>query len=180
LFASFIEMFNMSLAAKIQSILTVPSVVASTIGAQFFLAAGVLILLIQGMHFFWMPLSVTRGMGVGASLLWGGAWVFHLTTSQQVLWLAVLCIAAGVAILPPTYLALLRQQGSSQSYGQRAGWLSAYHTLGFAVGGGLAALCFAWNDGLVGLVLVGLSSLLLVLSLRPSWLRILRPNEVLQ
>lgn len=64
---------------------------------------------------------------------------------ERELWLAISFISAGVALIQPGHLALVHTLFPTEKLGKEIGILSSGNTIGYAFGGGLAALLLGVN-----------------------------------
>lgn len=103
----------------------------------------------------------------GASGLLLGSIVLLMSSTDLMLYGAVLLMSIGIALITPSYTSVLSIR-STGDQGQSAGNLSAAHTLGYAAGGGLSAIGLSLSIQLPFL-LAFIISLAIFATLRPVY-----------
>lgn len=142
LFTSFIGILNFSLASVLKKTFALSGADASVLMSQVLLVSAVLAVLTQalGKILFKNPWQGALILGA-VSLLCGTLFLGHMSSWNH-LWLAMGFLSIGISLIPPCYLALMVSRGSELHLGRRAGLAAAANTLGYTLGGALAAATF--------------------------------------
>lgn len=141
-FSAFAEAMNSSLGGNLKHFFSLDAQATSQLAARLLLFASLGIVAVQILTRFFSKLPLRAGLGIGVGALILGSAVFAGLDSHAELWIAMSLFVIGAGLVPPFYLSLLRRNCPASQYGARAGWVGSAHTVGFALGGGLAALVF--------------------------------------
>ncbi len=160
-FAIYLELIHSSLAGKIERVFNLTGERAAEQSAILFVSVIFIIVLIQLCLLFVKEIPSDKGRQVGALFMVIGGILFSVFSNLWQLYVAVLLLAVGLALVPMFNLAKLKTIYGSRGYSEKAGWISSYYTLGYSIGGLLAAFSFLFKaEVLLGILLL-LGSLLL-------------------
>lgn len=168
-FTCFVETLNSSLGGSLQAVFQLPPLTASSWTAQILLSATIGVAIVQIFARVFSRMKVSFGLLLGSLCLLTGALVFTLTRPSlpQALWVAIGFFVIGIGLIPPFYLSALRRQNSNKAnHGRQAGFIGLAHTLGYAFGSALAAASFYFGALQTGLILCGLSLILVLFSVK--------------
>lgn len=145
LFTIFIGILNFSLAAILKKTFALSSVDSSVLMAQVLLISAILAVLTQGLGKVLFKNPWQGSFVLGALGLLGGALLLGEMSSYAELWGAIAMLSLGIALLPPSYLSLMASHNKDTQLGRRTGLVGAANTLGYTLGGALAATTFQIN-----------------------------------
>ncbi|WP_413584638.1 MFS transporter [Bdellovibrio sp. HCB274] len=141
LFTSFIGILNSSLAVILKHSFSLSSQESGLLMAKLLLASAVIAVVTQflGRMLFKNPWQ--GALVIGALMLFVGAVLLQVMNMQSQLWTAIFFLSVGIALVPPCYLTLMTTvDAENMGLGRKAGIVSAANTIGYAVGGALAAI----------------------------------------
>ncbi|WP_413581981.1 MFS transporter [Bdellovibrio sp. HCB288] len=165
LFTSFIGILNSSLAVILKHSFSLSSQDSGLLMAKLLLVSAVIAVATQfmGRMFFKNPWQGALVLGVLTLLV--GSVLLLVMNMQSHLWAAIFFLSVGIALVPPCYLTLMTTVDSVHlGLGRKAGIVSAANTIGYAVGGSLAAItlkaqAFSLESLMVFLVLLMMVSI---------------------
>jgi MFS family permease len=85
-------------------------------------------------------------LNLGAISIIIGAFTLSEANTLNEVWIAIFIVSIGFALIPPVYLNLFSKKTSNEAfYGKKIGIASIAHSLGYALGTGIAALSLKMN-----------------------------------
>jgi MFS family permease len=168
LFTSFIGILNSSLAVILKHSFSLSSQDSGVLMAKLLLVSSVIAVVTQflGRMFFKNPWQ--GALVVGALTLLAGAVLLQVMNMESQLWTAIVFLSVGIALVPPCYLTLMTTVDPQHvGLGRKAGIVSAANTIGYAVGGALAAVTlkikvFSLETLLIALVVLMMVSIVVL------------------
>ncbi|MBO9665245.1 MAG: MFS transporter [Bdellovibrio sp.] len=141
LFTSYIGILNSSLAVILKHSFSLTSQDSGVLMAKLLLVSSAIAVGTQflGKMFFRNPWQ--GAMVIGAATLLVGSTLLGMMQTQNQLWSAIFFLSIGIALIPPCYLTLMTSvDPESLGLGRKAGIVSAANTIGYTIGGALAAI----------------------------------------
>jgi hypothetical protein len=137
LFACYAEALNSSLGGALSAWHSLPATEAAQWMAKILLVTSLAVLAAQATARLLFAKDWGKLMAAGLCGLLSGSLLLASAPVGVWLWVSVALLSLGFGFLPPAYFAALHaREGGAKG----AGWLASAHTLGYALGGGLAAL----------------------------------------
>lgn len=103
---------------------------------------------------------------IGAFTLFCGAMGFALGTTSTQIWMSMMVVSIGIAMIPPSYLTLTTFYSPSIERGKKFGMINAANTIGYTVGGFFTAITlkiFSHNLALIITTSVLVSAIVLTI-----------------
>ncbi len=140
LFTCFLETTSFTLAASLREVLELSGQSAGKKTAELLLVCvfGAVVVQLAGRKLLRNLPGMALALGIGGLFL--GAVRLHTASTPMHFQAAMVCLAVGIGWIPPVTLSLLNRGRDASTRGARAGLISAVTTLGYALGGGLAAV----------------------------------------
>ncbi|WP_246845630.1 MFS transporter [Bdellovibrio sp. ZAP7] len=168
LFTSFIGILNSSLAVILKHSFSLSSQDSGILMAKLLLVSAIIAVATQflGRMFFKNPWQ--GALVLGALTLLAGSILLQVMNLESQLWTAIVFLSVGIALVPPCYLTLMTAVDPEHvGLGRKAGIVSAANTIGYAVGGALAAFTlkikiFSLETLLVSLVVLMMVSIVIL------------------
>ncbi|UYL07612.1 MFS transporter [Bdellovibrio sp. SKB1291214] len=168
LFTSFIGILNSSLAVILKHSFSLSSQDSGVLMAKLLLVSSVIAVVTQflGRMFFKNPWQ--GALVIGALTLLVGSVLLQVMNLESQLWTAIVFLSVGIALVPPCYLTLMTMVDPQHvGLGRKAGIVSAANTIGYAVGGAMAALTlkiklFSLETLLIALVVLMMVSIVVL------------------
>ncbi|WP_413557628.1 MFS transporter [Bdellovibrio sp. HCB209] len=163
LFTSFIGILNSSLAVILKHSFSLSSEDSGLLMAKLLLVSAVIAVATQfvGRMFFKNPWQ--GALVLGALTLLVGSVLLYLMNAPAQLWMAIVFLSIGIALVPPCYLTLMTTVDPQHvGLGRKAGIVSAANTIGYAVGGVLAAITLKIQIFSLEILLISLVALMMI------------------
>lgn len=150
----FVGVLHSSLGEIIKSSLNLTSLLAAEVMAKLLLVGSLSMAFVQltGKHF--LALSWKRSLYIGAMAVLIGAIQLIFISEEYHAWIALIFVSIGIALIQPGNLSQLREVSSKDRYSQNVGLLSSGNTIGYAIGGGIAATTFGNNMAILIVALI--------------------------
>lgn len=168
LFTSFIGILNSSLAVILKHSFSLSSQDSGVLMAKLLLVSSGIAVVTQllGRMLFKNPWQ--GALVIGALTLLAGSVLLQVMNMESQLWTAIVFLSVGIALVPPCYLTLMTMVDPQHvGLGRKAGIVSAANTIGYAVGGALAAVTlkikiFSLETLLIALVVLMMVSIVVL------------------
>lgn len=167
IFTTFIGILNFSLASILKSAFILSSTEASHLMAQVLLGSALFAVAIQavGRKAFKNPWQGSLLIGAGGLL--AGSVLLGAMASYGTMWGAIGLLSVGIALIPPSYLSLIASSSEGHHLGRKTGLAAAANTLGYTLGGLVAAMTFKLSPlAMPGVLIV----VVLLISANIAWL----------
>lgn len=140
LFTCFIGTLHNTFGIHIKELFDLDSAATSILMAKFLLGSSVMAVISQFLSkkFFNDPWQ--GPLIIGAFCLFCGAMGFALGSTNLQIWMSMLVISVGIAMIPPSYLTITTIFSPASSRGKKFGMINAANTIGYTVGGILTAV----------------------------------------
>lgn len=140
LFTGFIGTLHNTFGVHIKELFSLNAADTSILMAKFLLGSSVMAVVTQilSKKFFNDPWQ--GPLIIGAIALFCGAMGFALGTTNTAIWISMMVISIGIAMLPPSYLTLTTYFSPESERGKKFGMINAANTIGYTVGGIFTAL----------------------------------------
>lgn len=146
LLTTFTGVLHSSLSETVKMAFNLTSLDASEFMAKILLAGTVAMALIQLLGRFLSARSQwKRTLILGIVALVMGSGILFMMTEEYQAWISVIFISIGIALIQPSNLTMLHATSSQNNLSKNIGLLASGNTIGYAVGGGLAALFLGQN-----------------------------------
>jgi MFS family permease len=144
-FTGFIGVMHSTLGNHLKIIFNIKGQDATILMAKIILVISILGFFIQylssKLNFSWFSM-----LNLGAISIIIGAFTLSEANSLNEVWIAIFIVSIGFALIPPVYLNLFSKKTSNEAfYGKKIGIASIAHSLGYALGTGIAALSLKMN-----------------------------------
>lgn len=140
-FALYLGLLHSSLGGKIVQDLTLDPHAASAFMAKLLLSGTMIMALVQIFGGMFFKNNWRLPLFVGISSMVTGALLISFSPMEMSYWLGIALISFGLAFIQPSNVTFMESLGlSNETRGQRLGQLASFNTLGYALGGVLAAI----------------------------------------
>lgn len=140
LFTSFVGTLHNTFGVHIKELFSLDSTQTSVLMAKFLLGSSIMAVVTQyaSKKFFNDPWQ--GPLIIGAFTLFCGAMGFALGTSSIQIWISMIVVSIGIAMIPPSYLTLTTVFAPTTERGKQFGMVNAANTIGYTAGGIFTAL----------------------------------------
>lgn len=140
LFTCFIGTLHNTFGLHIKELFDLDAPATSILMAKFLLGSAVMAVVSQfvSKRFFNDPWQ--GPLIIGAFTLFCGAMGFALGTTSSQIWMSMMVVSIGIAMIPPSYLTLTTFFSPSIERGKKFGMINAANTIGYTVGGVFTAI----------------------------------------
>lgn len=140
LFTSFVGTLHNTFGVHIKELFSLDATQTSVLMAKFLLGSSIMAVITQfaSKKFFNDPWQ--GPLLIGAFTLFCGAMGFALGTNSIQIWMSMMVVSIGIAIIPPSYLTLTTVFSPATERGKKFGMVNAANTIGYTVGGIFTAL----------------------------------------
>ena len=146
IFTSFIGILHSTLGHHLKNVFNIRGETATLFMAKIVFAISIIGFLSQyiGQK---LPKSKWKWiLNTGATTLMIGAFLLNSADTFNKIWIAISILGVGLALVPPVYLSLISKKHSNENiYGKQVGLASVAHSLGYALGAGIMALCLKFH-----------------------------------
>lgn len=166
LFTSFIGTLHNTFGVHIQELFSLSAPETSILMAKFLLGSSIMAVVSQFMSKKLFNDPWQGPLLIGAFTLFCGAMGFALGTTNAQIWLSMMVVSIGIAMIPPAYLTLTTFFSPSIERGKKFGMINAANTIGYTVGGIFTALTlkiFSHNLALIITTSVLVSAIVLTI-----------------
>ena len=135
LFTCFIGTLHNTFGLHIKELFLLDSAATSILMAKFLLGSSIMAVASQFLSkkFFNDPWQ--GPLLIGAFALFCGAMGFALGTTSLQIWMSMLVVSIGIAMIPPSYLTLTTFFSPTIERGKKFGMINAANTIGYTIGG---------------------------------------------
>jgi MFS family permease len=165
LLTAYTGILHSSLGETLKKVFTLSGSEASTLMAQVLLMGSVAMVMAQVAGKILFKKNAYLAITVGFVLLLSGATYLAVISDKTVLYVAIVFISAGLALIYPAHLALVHVKFPKESMGRNIGILASGNTIGYALGGLLASLFLNYEVQKIALLIVCLLSLAMFLNI---------------
>lgn len=162
LFTGYVGLLHSSLGNTLELNFKLTGIEAGQLMAQVLLLGSVVMTLVQLLAKMIFRQNFKITLYFGLALLSLGALKMAFIGQVKDLWTAITFICAGIALIQPGHLALVHALFPKGKLGREIGLLSSGNTIGYALGGALAALLLGPHIYKFALVLIGLLSIAII------------------
>ncbi|MEA9356090.1 MFS transporter [Bacteriovorax sp. PP10] len=140
LFTCFIGTLHNTFGLHIKELFDLDAPATSILMAKFLLGSSIMAVVSQfvSKRFFNDPWQ--GPLIIGAFTLFCGAMGFALGTTSSQVWMSMMVVSIGIAMIPPSYLTLTTFFSPSIERGKKFGMINAANTIGYTVGGFFTAV----------------------------------------
>lgn len=140
LFTSFVGTLHNTFGVHIKELFSLDAAQTSVLMAKFLLGSSIMAVVTQfaSKKFFNDPWQ--GPLIIGAFTLFCGAMGFALGTNSIQIWVSMMIVSIGIAMIPPSYLTLTTVFAPATERGKKFGMVNAANTIGYTAGGIFTAL----------------------------------------
>lgn len=139
LFTCFIGTLHNTFGLHIKELFLLNSADTAILMAKFLLGSSIMAVVSQILSKKYFNDPWQGPLIIGAFTLFCGAMGFALGTTTAQIWLSMMVISIGIAMIPPCYLTLMTFFSPEKERGKKFGMINAANTVGYTVGGFLTA-----------------------------------------
>lgn len=166
LFTCFIGTLHNTFGLHIKELFELDAPATAILMAKFLLGSSIMAVVSQfvSKRFFNDPWQ--GPLIIGAFTLFCGAMGFALGTTSTQIWMSMMVVSIGIAMIPPSYLTLSTFFSPSIERGKKFGMINAANTIGYTVGGFFTAITlklFSHNLALIITTSVLVSAIVLTI-----------------
>lgn len=156
LFTAYVGILHSSLGHTLQNVFSLRGEEATVLMSKLLISSSALMVLVQALGHRVFRNKLGLGFSTGLILLALGALNLSSLLSLTHLWISMMVLAAGIGLIQPSHLALIHRRFKGREFSTKIGFIGSGNTIGYAIGGTLAALFLQSGLGTLSLIIIAL------------------------